>query len=69
MTPMRILITDCGPPGGLLALRLAGAGYEVSLEFSDASRPPDAALLTVSRSGDLERVRELRSKLPDVPLH
>ena len=65
---MRILITDCGPPGGLLALRLAGAGYEVSLEFSDASRPPDAALLTVSRSGDLERVRELRSKLPDVPL-
>jgi hypothetical protein len=65
---MRILITDCGPPGGLLALRLTGAGHEVSLEFSDASKPPDVAIVAVSRSGDLDRVRELRGTLPGVQL-
>ena len=65
---MRILITHCASFGRPIARHLAAAGHKVDLERANADGRPDAVVLAVSTTGDLEHARRLGRTFPNAPI-
>lgn len=65
---MRVLITNRDSLCNLLAFQLVAAGHEVKLDLSARNERIDVAVTALSRSADVERLRELARTIPGVPL-